>query len=61
MRHLSVQDLGAFALALLIWGSIAGLALSGRPVPDVFTGAGGIVVGYFFRGAINGINNARRS
>lgn len=36
-------------LALGIWGVILYLSIIGRPPPDVLIGAGGIVVGYFFK------------
>lgn len=36
-------------LALSIWGVILYLSAVGREPPDVLIGAGGIVVGYFFK------------
>ena len=36
-------------LALAIWGVILYLSVVGAEPPDVLIGAGGIVVGYFFK------------
>ena len=36
-------------LAMGIWGTIVALALMGREPPDVLIGAGGIIIGFFFR------------
>ena len=36
-------------LAIAVWGAIIYLAVIGRDLPDVLVGAGGIIMGFFFR------------
>lgn len=36
------------ALALLVWGLIAYLAIEGRPIPDGVLGGGLSIIGFFF-------------
>ena len=36
-------------LTMAIWGTIIALTLMGRDPPDVLIGAGGIIIGFFFR------------
>jgi len=36
-------------LAIIIWGVIGYLAITGQPIPDALIGAGSMIVGYFFK------------
>ena len=36
-------------LAIAVWGAIIYLSVIGRDPPDVLVGAGGIIMGFFFR------------
>jgi len=36
-------------LALVIWGTIVYLSIIGTDPPDVLVGAGGVIIGFFFR------------
>jgi len=40
-------------LAVAVWGAIIYLAIVGRDPPDVLVGAGGIIMGFFFRSKTN--------
>lgn len=36
-------------LALMIWGAIVYLSIVGQDPPGVLIGAGGLIIGYFFK------------
>lgn len=40
-------------IVILVWGTIALLAATGREIPDPFLDAGFVIIGFYFRSVIS--------
>jgi membrane-bound ClpP family serine protease len=51
LSNVTASEVLQALLALLLWGTICYLYLTGQAVPDTLLGAGSIVLGFYFHSA----------
>ena len=51
MNTVTSNEVLQAALAIMLWGTVCYLYITGQAVPDTLLSAGGLVLGFYFHGA----------